>query len=144
MHLEQIAHHSALYAEACALRDAVLREPLHMQLSKEDIAGEESQFHCVARDENGVVVGTVLLKPLTEHHVKLRQMAVATALHGQGIGAKLVHFAEALARHHGFMSIECNARCYASGFYKKLGYWPEGEIFMEVGLPTVKMGKALV
>jgi GNAT superfamily N-acetyltransferase len=143
MRLEQIHHASPLYEQACALRDAVLRVPINMRLRAEDVAGEESQLHCVARDADGAVIGTVLLKPLNERHVKLRQMAVATAHQGQGIGARLVHFAEALARHHGFTRIECNARCYATGFYEKLGYRTQGEEFEEVGLVTIRMVKAI-
>ena len=143
MRLEQISYGSALYDEACRLRNTVLRIPLGLNLSEADVAGENAQLHSVARGEVGEVIGTVLLKPLSPHHVKLRQMAVATHAQGQGIGARLVYFAEALARHHFFTSIECNARVYAEGFYQKLGYARDGEEFIEVGLPTIRMIKAL-
>lgn len=143
MRLEQIPYDSDAYHAACALRDAVLRIPIQLRLSENDVAGEESQLHCVARAEDDGVIGTVILKPLSDTQIKLRQMAVAADAQGQGIGASLVHFAEALARHHFFTLIECHARCYAQGFYEKLGYRAVGEVFEEVGLPTIKMAKAL-
>jgi predicted GNAT family N-acyltransferase len=143
MRLEQIPYGSPLYEEACRLRDSVLRIPIGLRLSETDTVGEETQLHAVARDDEGTIVGTVILKPLTAQHMKLRQMAVSQAVQGQGVGAKLVHFAEALARHHFFTSMECNARVYAVGFYQKLGYRTEGEEFIEVGLPTIRMTKLL-
>ncbi len=143
MRLENIAYDSDGYRQACALREAVLRVPLGMKLREEDVAGEQTQMHCVVWDDDHRVIGTVTLKPLTETHIKLRQMAIAPEVQNQGFGATLVHFAEALARYHFFTSIECNARCYAQGFYERLGYRAEGEPFEEVGIATVKMTKLL-
>lgn len=143
MRYEEIAHHSPDYHAACTLRDRILRQPIHRRLSPDDVAGEDSQYHFIARDDTGAVVGTVLFKPLGPTHSKLRQMAIAAHLHGQGIGAELVRFAEAEMRKKGTHTIETHARHYAMGFYEKLGYTPEGALFEEVGLPTIRMRKSL-
>ena len=143
MDYDEIAYGSADYNAACILRDVVMRMPINKRLSEEDTAGEASQLHFIARDEQGIVVATVIFKPLSETHVKLRQMAVSETLHGKGVGKELVQFAEEAARTKGFKTIETNARITAQGFYEKLGYVTGGAIFEEVGLPTIRMNKEL-
>ncbi len=132
-----------LYERTKALRDAVLRIPLGLRLSEKDLAGEESQIHIAAVAPSGEVLGTVLLKPLPENTVKLRQMAVSDKAHGTGLGRRLVLFAEQVAKEKGFTEMEMHARVSALGFYQKLGFAPEGETFIEVTVRTILMKKAL-
>lgn len=49
--LRQIAHGSAAYSAACALRNRVLRLPLGLDLYREDLAAEVSQLHFGLYDE---------------------------------------------------------------------------------------------
>lgn len=70
-------------------------------------------------------------------------MAVSPSLQRNGIGRSLVQFAEESARTMKFEVIELNARIYAQGFYEKLGYQTEGNEFIEVTLPTIKMSKQI-
>lgn len=144
MLIKEIPHGSDLYESSKRLRDEVLRKPIGLALSEKDAAGEEHQFHIAAINKASEVVGTVLLKPLTSTHIKLRQMAVSASLQGAGLGRELVHYAHALAAARGFHTVECNARCHARGFYEKLGYAATGEEFKEVGLPTIKMQRHLI
>ncbi|NBO18955.1 MAG: N-acetyltransferase [Proteobacteria bacterium] len=130
------------YQQIKQLRQDVLRTPIGLVLSEKDVAGEETQTH-IAAIEHGQVVGSVILKPLEQDVMKLRQMAVAASHQGRGLGAKLVRFAEEEARSLGFAIIECNARITAQGFYEKLGWRTTGETFEEVGLPTIRMNKKL-
>ena len=60
--------------------------PLGLRLSEEDVQDEDQQIHIAALDEDGSIVGTVLLKPLSQSRVKLRQMAVSPSLRRSGIG----------------------------------------------------------
>jgi GNAT superfamily N-acetyltransferase len=143
MEYREIAHATREYDAACALRDTVLRVPIGLRLSDKDVAGEEAQRHFVAVDATGAVLATVLFKPLTPTHAKLRQMAVDASLHGKGIGRELVLFAERILAANGYRSIEANARDYAIGFYEKLGYRTVGDFFEEVGLPTLRIEKTL-
>jgi GNAT superfamily N-acetyltransferase len=133
-----------LYERTKRFREALLRTPLGLELSEQDLAGEQSQIHIAAVDRVGVVRGTVLLKPISEDTVKLRQMAVCDKVQGAGLGRKLVTFAEQVAKERGFKIIEMHARVSALGFYEKLGYATEGEKFIEVTVPTILMKKALV
>ncbi len=119
-----------------------MREPLGLIWSKKDLDGEESQFHILAMSDQKIV-GTVVLKPVSKTRIKLRQMAVDSHLQGNGIGKKLVLFAENLAKSKGFQEVEMIARMSALNFYKKLGYKTEGEEFEEIMVRSINMIKNL-
>ena len=70
-------------------------------------------------------------------------MAVAEAWRDAKIGARLVARAEAWALETGVEAIVLHARIGAEGFYGKLGYAPEGEIFEESTVPHIEMRKPL-
>jgi len=141
MIIKKIPFASKTYEEMKRLREDILRLPLGLKLSDDDIKGEDTQIHIAAIGDGGSIVGTILLKPLSKHRAKLRQMAVLPTLQHRGIGRKLVSTAEESARTMGFTIIELHARIYAKGFYEKLGYQMEGDTFIEVNLPTAKMIK---
>jgi GNAT superfamily N-acetyltransferase len=138
-----VAFGTPLYEHTKMFREAMLRQPLGLRWSAQDLIGEESQIHIAALALSGAVVGTVLLKPLSEDAVKLRQMAVSREMQGIGLGKKLVLFAESAAKDRGFQRIELHARISAQAFYQKLGYRIEGAAFTEVTVPTILMKKAL-
>ena len=139
MIVKEIFFSSAEYEGAKRVREEALRLPLGMRLSPRDVEGEREQIHFAALDERGSVVGTVILKPLSAGLVKLRQMAVAPSLQKSGIGRKLVELALQTARARDFKVMELHSRMSARGFYEKLGFKAEGEVFTESTLPHVKM-----
>lgn len=125
------------------LREDILRIPLGLILNDDDLKDENTQIHIAAIHDDETIIGTVLLKPLSLSHVRLRQMAVAPLSRRNGIGRKLVQFAEETARTMGFNNVELHARIYVQEFYEKLGYKAVGETFIEATLPTTKMIKRL-
>ena len=135
---------SPLYERMKVFRQAVLRIPLGLRLSEADLAGEESQIHIAAVSPSDEVMGTVLLKPVSEDWIKLRQMAVSDKSQGTGLGRRLVTFAEQAAQDSGCNEIRMHARLSALGFYEKLGYAQQGDTFIEATVPTILMKKALV
>jgi predicted GNAT family N-acyltransferase len=141
--IQEIAFGTPLYESSKELREKVLRRPLQLELSHTDLQGEEGQIHIAVVQNSTNVLGTVLLKPLNENDVKLRQMAVDNSLQGQGYGRALIEFAECLAAQRHFKRIEMHARLSALNFYKKLGYGIVGESFIEVTVPTIQMVKNL-
>lgn len=92
---------------------------------------------------DGAVIGSVSLKPLGPHTLQLRQMAVAGDRQREGIGARLLAYAEDWARRSGYGVIILNARIGADGFYSRLGYRYEGEVFDENTIPHIRMTKRL-
>ncbi len=139
---KQVDHGSSEYEQAKALRDAVLRVPLGLRLSEEDVADDANRMHFVAMNGN-TVVGTVSMRPLSTEVVKLRQMAVADGLQGKGIGQQLVAFAEEMMREFAYSKMVMDARCVAVPFYQKLGYEAYGDVFIDVLVEHIAMKKTL-
>jgi predicted GNAT family N-acyltransferase len=143
MNISIVPFGSDQYEETKIFRERILRAPLGLKLTAEDVAGEDQQIHIAAVDESNSIVGTVLLKPLPDGIVKLRQMAVDNRLQGSGFGKKIVLFAEQVAKEQGGKNMKMHARISALGFYRKLGYSAEGDQFTENTIPHIGMTKNL-
>lgn len=128
--------------ELYALRQAVLRLPLGLNLFNEDLEVEATWLRFGAYLD-GRIVGCVMLTPLTKTKIKLRQMCVFENIQKQGIGRQLVEFAQNWCFQNNFKIIELHARDIAINFYKKMDYKIIGEPFLEVGIDHVKMVKQL-
>jgi predicted GNAT family N-acyltransferase len=140
LHFTEAPYGSELYAQALRLREAVLRQPLGLALAPEELADDALRRHfCAVAD--GAVVASVSFKPLGPHTLQLKQMAVAEDRRGAKIGARLLAYAEAWARRHGYGMIILDARIGAEDFYAKHGYRAEGEPFEEHTIPHIRMTK---
>ena len=137
-----IEHGSREYEETVALRDEVLRKPLGLSYDPAELAGEKDSFHFALR-EGTELVACLVLKPLDERCIKMRQLAVRESYQGKGVGRELVNYAESFAKGRGNEEIVLHAREMVRGFYEKLGYEAEGDSFIEVGLPHLAMRKKL-
>ncbi len=137
-----IDHGSKAYWKAVELRHEILREPLGLEFTKNQLEAERDCIHIVAFLENRVV-GALMLVAESKDSIKMRQVAVAQDLQSRGIGNKLVEAAENYARENGFNQIFCHARLTAISFYEQLNYEGVGEQFVEVTIPHVKLVKTL-
>jgi predicted GNAT family N-acyltransferase len=133
---------SDLYRQALRLREAVLRGPLGLTITGEELADDAMRQHFCAISY-GVVVGTVSLKPLDETTLQLKQMAVAEDRRRERIAALLLTHTEAWALDAGFRLMVLNARKRAEGFYARFGYQALGEPFDENTIPHIRMTKRL-
>ncbi len=133
---------SDLYRQSLLLREAVLRAPLGLKLTEEELEDDVHRQHFCALS-HGAVVGSVSLRPLDEETVQLRQMAVAEDRRRERIGAELLGAAEAFARKEGYKTIVLNARLGAEGFYVRFGYVASGDPFDEKTIPHIRMSKDL-
>jgi GNAT superfamily N-acetyltransferase len=138
----EIPHNSGEYWDAVQIRDSVLRKPLGMEYRMEDLLAEEGSYHFACRVD-GKLAGSVILRPKEDGLVQMRQFAVCEELQGRGVGRALANYAEGFARGKGFREIILHARVSVMEFYRKLGYFEEGEGFTEVGLPHILMSKQL-
>ena len=141
--LREIAYGSAAYAAACRLRQEVLRTPLGLRLADEDLRPERQQLHFGWFTPQNELLACVIAAPQDPSAVKLRQMAVAAALQRQGVGRALLEGVEGILAEHGVRQLMLHARLSAVGFYQRLGYQEQGEIFDEIGLPHRAMHKRL-
>ena len=124
------------------LRFRVLREPLGFTRADVTVDGEHDSLHLVALDA-GRVVGCVMLTPKSRTLGKLRQMAVDPSRQGTGLGRAVVLHLEGELRARGYEEVVLSARAHAIGFYEKLGYLAEGDLFLEVRLQHRLMRKRL-
>lgn len=136
-------HKSQNYWKAVELRYDQLREPLGLRFTREQLLAEDKDIHLVYK-VGGFVMACLVLTPLDEERIKMRQVAVDESLKGQGVGSKMVEYAEAHAKDLGYKSMECNARLSAVPFYEKMGYHTEGDLFHEVTIPHYHMKKQLL
>lgn len=138
----EIQFSSPEYQRELALRTKILRAPLGLSFSPEALALEFKDIHLGAFTGEQLV-GCLLLTPLKEGRVQMRQVAVEEELQGRGIGKILVETAEKLAREQGFTEMILHARESAVPFYRKAKYEVFGEQFIEVTLPHWEMRKSL-
>ncbi len=139
----QIDYASIEYEAARELREAVLRAPLGLSLSEDDLRGEERQMHFALFAGTDELVGCVIVVPASGGQARIRQMAVAPAHQRQGLASKMMMELEAELLARGFCLLSLHARRSAIGFYAKLGYQCSGSEFIEVTLPHRKMVKRL-
>jgi predicted GNAT family N-acyltransferase len=142
MGLKQIDHGTNDYKKAIQLRYSILRAPLGLNFSPEDLDKEKEHIH-IASFEDDNLLGCCMLSKVDQHTLQLRQMAVKDNLQRKGIGASIVSFAESIAKDKGYRRIIMHARDSAIGFYEKFGYKVKGEQFTEVNLPHHVMEKAI-
>lgn len=139
-----IKYKSTEYDEMVALRHKILREPLGLSFSEEDLEKDEKDFLlALFLPTTNQIIACCILTPLDDKIVKLRQMAVDDSIQKSGMGTAMLSFAEYVAVKEEFEQIELNAREVAVGFYQKYDYEILGDKFTEVGIPHYKMKKQL-
>lgn len=145
MLIKQIKYNSHEYWDAVDLRNKILRLPLGITFDKEELLREKSDIH-IACFENDVIIGTLILTPIDNNIVRMRQVAVTEEYQGKGIGSKIVQFAEKIAVENKFLKIILSARSTALSFYKKNGYQALGNEYMgeKIKLPHFEMVKYIV
>jgi len=142
MALKIIDYGTKEYRQMVKLRDDMLRKPLGLSLSPEELEAETDNLLIGAFEEDAML-GCCMLVEEKPGIVRLRQMAVLNDLQGKGIGRALMQFAENLARDRGYKVLMMHARKNSVGFYEKMGYKVKGEEFHEVTIPHYVMEKSL-
>lgn len=138
----EVEHNSPEYWETVRLRDIILRKPLGLEFTKEELLAENDQFHLALFDGKETLACLCLVK-VSDAEVKMRQVAVANNQQGRGLGKKLVRFSEEFSKARGFTLMSLHARETAIPFYKKIGYATIGAPFMEVGITHYRMERNL-
>ena len=135
---------SSRYNELVELRYKILLEPLGLKFLDSFRAKEANYLHigCIEQLDDKLV-GGLILAPLDNEKIRLIQVAVDTVYRGEGVGRELVKYAEKRAKEAGYSQIVMHAMLSVVGFYEKLGYHAEGDIFDEQGITFLKMVKDL-
>ena len=124
--------------EASALR--TIRTAVFIQEQQVPEALEWDEFdavsvHALAFNDAGQPVGTARLIP--DGHIG--RMAVLKQWRGQGFGGALLQALLQELRQRRQKKAMLNAQTYAVPFYQKFGFNVCSEVFMEAGIPHVKM-----
>ncbi len=132
------------YDETVKLRFDILRKPLNMVFDEQDLALEYDSIHIACYHTPTMdLLGCLVLKPLEEGQIKMRQVAVRDDMQGKGIGKIMIKYSESYAASKGYQKMVLHARMTATAFYQKLGYITEGQIFKEVGIDHLFMWKRI-
>jgi predicted GNAT family N-acyltransferase len=142
MALQIIDHGSKEYKQMIDLRYNMLRKPLGLSFTDEEIEKEKKDILIGCFDDDKLEACCMLTQTAPKT-LRLRQMAVVSGLQGKGMGRALLQFAENIAYDRGYKKITMHARKTAVGFYEKLGYSVTGNEFIEVTIPHYVMEKDL-
>lgn len=140
--VQLVEYGSSAYNELVDLRYEILRKPLNLQFTADQLAAESDYYH-LAYYLDEKLIATLILVPESGGKMKMKQVAVDASHQSKGYGAKLVFAAEQLAVAYGYNNIYCHARDKAVPFYLKLNYNQVGEMFEEVTIPHWEMEKDL-
>jgi ribosomal protein S18 acetylase RimI-like enzyme len=140
--IHEIAHGSDHYRATVDLRYLVLRQPLGLAFTPEELDAEKDSRHlaCYRLDK---LAGCLVLLPRGDREFQMRQLAVSPELQRKGVGKALVEYSEMFARNIGYRRIFLHARETAVPFYERLAYSKLGDRFIEVTLPHWEMAKSL-
>ena len=142
MALKILDHGSHEYLQMVKLRDELLRKPLGLSFSTQELEKEKDNM-LIAAFEDEDMLGCCMLVEENPEIVRLRQMAVLNDLQGKGIGRALMGFAENLARDRGYRIMSMHARKNVIPFFEKMGYTVSGDEFTELTIPHYIMEKKL-
>lgn len=135
------------YALERDLRNRVLLRPLGIPDGGWEMRDNAARHFIAERGtaQAAELVACVLFWPTPEDttRVQLMQMAVETAVQGQGIGRALVEYACKQIQLQGATRVFCHARAEVAQFYGELGFEQQGERFVEVGIEHVPMQRSL-
>ena len=142
MVIKLFPHSSETYQQMVSLRHEILRKPLGLSFTLEELAKDQHDL-LVGAFEYNTLMGCAILTQIDHNYLKIRQMLVNQSVQGKGVGKSILIFAENYAKENGYSHLFMNARISAIGFYGKSGYHVVGGPFEEVGIRHYRMEKVL-
>lgn len=142
MAIKLIDYGTPEYAEMVKLRQQILRTPLGLTYSKEELEAEKNEILIGFYDED-ILEGCCMLIKVDNVTVRLRQIAVISGFQGKGIGKVLTTFAENIARDRDYKKMIMHARKNSIGFFEKFGFHISSNEFEEITIPHCIMEKDL-
>lgn len=135
---------SSRYQELLDLRYKILLQPLGLKFL-DAYREEEANFLHIGCVDNvsDELIGGLIMVPINNDEIRIMQVAVDMVRQGEGIGRKLIEYAESVAKEIGYEKMVMHAMLSVVGFYEKLGFKQEGGVFEEKGVRLVRMVKKL-
>ncbi|MBD2340728.1 GNAT family N-acetyltransferase [Calothrix sp. FACHB-156] len=131
------------FAEIKAIRIAVFQEEQGVEAALEFDGKDEICDHLIAY-VNQEAVGTTRIRYLDEQTAKIERLAVLSHSRGNGIGKQIMAKAIDFIASKNIPEVIINSQEYVKALYQKMGFIEEGTIFIEAGIPHIKMRKLLL
>ena len=142
MQFSIVQHNSKQYESTVALRDRILRQPLGLKFSAEQLAAESTDIHLAGLIDDQVRACCVFTEK-DEGWFRICQIAVDVEFQRQGYGKQLMNFVHDHVESLGGKRVFCHSRDVAVPFYSHLGYRSVGDYFELVTIQHVRMEKDL-
>jgi predicted GNAT family N-acyltransferase len=131
---------------ALALRYAVFVVEQHVPAGEEVDRHDVHDWSClhVLADVAGRPIGTGRIYESAQGEGKIGRIAVDASYRGLGAGTAILQALIKEGRHRGLRSLILDAQTQAVRFYERHGFAPEGEVFVDCGIPHRQMRLALM
>ncbi|MBA2960799.1 MULTISPECIES: YbgC/FadM family acyl-CoA thioesterase [Ramlibacter] len=129
--------------DAAALRTRVFVQEQRIPAELEWDEADATALHAVATNRLGQPLATGRLLQAAPGVAKIGRMAVHEVVRGAGLGRRVLHALADAAAARGDRQLVLHAQRTAEGFYRRLGFKPQGEPFEEAGIPHIEMAAAL-
>jgi len=130
---------ATLGKEAAAIRHAVFTQEQGIDAALDSDGADTAAVHVLARNRLGQAVGTGRLLRGDAGSGRIGRMAVIAPLRGSAVGRQLLDALVQAARSCGDREAMLHAQASAVGFYRRLGWQPRGEPFVEAGIEHQEM-----
>ena len=119
------------------IREMVFVKEQNVQRERERDNFDTNSNHVLAMYRNKPI-GCARIK-IIDRRAKLERVAVLKNCRKRGVGALLMDYLVTYCKKNAVEEIFLHAQCEVSDFYKKWGFEPRGEPFMEEGIKHVEM-----
>ena len=130
-----IVNWSEKQAELTSIRRAVFIEEQNVPESIELDGNDPDFIHVLVSDKKGRPVGTARM----DNKGKIGRMAVLQNYRRQGIGRKMIQALMDYGRKIVITDFHVSSQVTAIGFYRKMGFEPFGEEFIEAAIMHINM-----
>lgn len=130
--------------KAFSIRKEVFVEEQHVPIEEEIDVYDRLDGECehVLLTKDGQAVGTGRVR-LVDDYGKIQRVAIRLTERKHGYGKVIIQKLEELAAARGATKAKLDAQVHAIGFYEKLGYTVQSDVFMDAGIEHVLMTKSL-
>lgn len=121
------------------IRDVVFIQEQQVPFADEWDDKDETAIHFLVSNTESNAIGCARLL-IEENVLHIGRVAILHEYREQGIGRHLMQFVMAwCARYHPHLKIYLHAQTTRIAFYEHLGFVPQGDVFMDAGIPHIEM-----
>ncbi len=121
------------------LRTAVFVDEQEIAPELEWDEHDATALHAVVVNKLGQAVATGRLLQAKPEVAQIGRMAVSKPLRGGSLGRMVVNALIDAARQRGDNEVILHAQCSAEGFYRRLGFKAQGDVFQDAGIDHIEM-----